>query len=123
MRTLLALIVVFAALPASADIPDPSVVACRSKSPGDECKQHDGASGVCTKTTCSRWRPGGAHTYDCVRCQAKPAEDPKKEPEKKGAVVDDDPTTTRLAGAGIGLLALGLGLFVARRSARRRTTV
>ena len=131
MKTVLALLLALAALPAAADIPDPSIVECQNKAPGDTCKQRDGKEGVCTRTTCSRYRPGGTVTFDCVRCDPKPPEDPKKAPEKtvpektgpekKGAWNDGDSTPTRLAGAGVGLLALGLGLFAARRAARRRT--
>jgi cell division septation protein DedD len=99
---------------------------------------------VCTKTTCSRIRPGPdghvvTHTYDCVKCLPPPAkpEPAKPEPAKPAkpapakpaaATMNAEPgapdaepghgRTPMIAGLGIGFLVLVGGVWFTRRRER-----
>ena len=80
---------------ARADITPPFQAACHDAKPGDPCTSDDGP-GVCTKTTCSRVRPGPdghpvTRTYDCMKCLPPPA---KPDPAK--------PSPARPAAASVG---------------------
>ena len=107
---------------ARADIPSPDVQACRDLKEGDACKD-----GVCTKTTCERWRPGDGgkgvvQKWECIKCMPKKQPDPPKKADSETEAVALTPERDRtplFVGLGVGIVALGGGVWFARRRGKR----